>query len=148
MQRVKENDSVTVIYDGAVQDGEIFESSEDTGPLQFTLGTQSVMPLFEEAVLGMAVGEKKSITISPTEAYGDRVEALVQDIDRSIFKGKDIQPGMTLSMDMEKDGKTHKVPATVLSITDDAVTVDFNHPLAGQFIVYTITLKEIQPAAQ
>lgn len=148
MQRVKENDSVTVIYDGAVQDGEIFESSDDTGPLQFTLGTQSVMPLFEEAVLGMAVDEKKSITIPPTEAYGDRVEQLVQDIDRSVFEGKDIRPGMTLSMDMEKEGKTHKVPATVTAISDDSVTVDFNHPLAGQTIVYTITLKEIQPAAQ
>lgn len=148
MQRVKENDSVTVIYDGAVQNGEIFESSDDTGPLQFTLGTQSVIPLFEEAVLGMAIDETKAVTVPPTDAYGDRVEALVQDIDRSVFKGKDLQPGMTLSMDMEKDGKTHKVPATVTAISDETVTVDFNHPLAGQTLVYTLTLKEIHPAGQ
>lgn len=146
MQRAKENDNVTVIYDGAVQNGETFESSSDTGPLEFTLGTQSVIPLFEDAVLGMAVDETKSITVPPTDAYGDRVEALVQNLDRAIFKDKEILPGMTLSLDMKKDGKTHKVPATVTAVNTDTVTVDFNHPLAGEILVYTITLKEIRPA--
>lgn len=146
MQRVKENDSVTVIYNGTLANGEIFESSTDTGPLDFTLGTQSVMPLFEKAVIGMAVEETKSITIPPEDAYGIRHDELVQDIDRAVFKGKELHPGMTLGLDMEKDGKTHKVPATVTAIGDTKVTVDFNHPLAGQSITYTITLKAIQAA--
>ena len=144
MQQVKENDSVTVVYNGTLENGETFESSDDTGPLDFTLGTKSVMPLFEETVLGMSVDETKSITIPAQEAYGDRREELVQEIDRGIFKGKELQPGMTLGLDMEKDGKSHKVPATITAIDDAKVTVDFNHPLAGQAITYTITLKEIQ----
>ncbi len=144
MQRVKENDTVTVVYEGTVNNGDTFESSSDTGPLEFTMGTQSVMPLFEEAVLGMAVGESKSINIPPQDAYGVRHDELVQDIDRAILQEKDVQPGMTLGLDMEKDGKKHKIPATVTAIKDDAVTVDFNHPLAGQTLTYSITLKEIQ----
>ncbi len=145
MQRVKENDSVTVVYNGAIENGDIFESSADTGPLEFTLGTESVMPLFEQAVLGMAVNETKSIKIPPPEAYGEHRAELVQSIDRTIFKGKELHPGMTLGLDMEKEGKTVKVPATVTAVGDDTVTVDFNHPLAGQTLVYTITLKAIQP---
>jgi len=145
MQRVKENDSVTVIYNGAVENGQTFESSADTGPLDFTLGTQSVMPLFEQAVLGMAVNETKNIKIPPAEAYGDRREELVQTINRAIFKGKELHAGMTLGLDMEKEGKSVKVPATVSAVNDDTVTVDFNHPLAGLTLVYTITLTAIQP---
>jgi len=148
MQRVKEKDTVTVIYNGSLESGETFETSEDTGPLEFTLGTKSVMPLFEEAVLEMSVGETKSITIPPHHAYGERREELVQEIDRDIFKGKELHIGMTLGMDMEKDGKTHKVPATVTAINDNNVTVDFNHPLAGENIIYTITLQEIHPIPQ
>ena len=146
MQRVKENDSVTVVYEGAVKNGETFESSSDTGPLGFTLGTESVIPVFEEAVLGMAVDETKSISIQPQDGYGVRHEELVQDIDKAMFKDKEVQPGMTLGLDMEKEGKSHTVPATVIAINDDTITVDFNHPLAGQTLIYTITLKEIQAA--
>ncbi|MDH3392653.1 MAG: peptidylprolyl isomerase [Desulfobulbaceae bacterium] len=145
MQQVKENDSVTVVYDGKLENGETFESSSDTGPLDFTLGTQSVMPLFEEAVLGMSIDETKTIEIPPQEAYGERHEELVQEIDREMFKGKELHTGMTLGLDMEKDGQNHKVPATITALDDNKVTVDFNHPLAGQTITYTITLKAINP---
>ena len=146
MQKVQENDHVTVVYNGTLENGETFESSSETGPLEFTMGTQSVMPLFEQAVQGMTVDETKDITIPPQDAYGERREELVQDIDRAVFEGKEILPGMTLGLDMEKDGKSHKVPATVTALSDTTVTVDFNHPLAGQTLTYTITLKSIQTA--
>ncbi len=146
MQRVKENDSVTVVYDGLLDNGELFESSADTGPLQFTLGSNSVLPSFEEAVLGMAVGETKTVEVNGEETFGARRPELIQTVDRATFAGKEIQPGMVLGMQMEKDGASHQVPAMVTAVDDATVTIDFNHPLAGQKLTYRITVKEIRQA--
>jgi peptidylprolyl isomerase len=143
MQRVSANDSVTIVYDAILANGEKFDSSQDTGPLQFQLGSGSVLPAFEQAVLGMAVQETKSITVPAKNAYGLKNEELVMTVSRRSFADQPIAPGMILGMDMEHDGQQHKVPATVLSVEPETVTVDFNHPLAGQDITYRITLLSI-----
>ncbi|HIJ89613.1 MAG: peptidylprolyl isomerase [Desulfobulbaceae bacterium] len=149
MQRVSENDSVTIIYDGLLSTGEKFDSSQDTGPLQFQLGTGSVLPAFEQAVLGMAAKESKSITVAAKDAYGLKNEDLIMSVSRQGLAGQAITPGMILGMNMEQDGQQHKIPATVLSVDTETVTVDFNHPLAGQDITYQITLLSIDtPAAE
>lgn len=149
MQRVSENDSVTIIYDGLLSTGEKFDSSQDTGPLQFQLGTGGVLPAFEQAVLGMAPQETKSITVAAKDAYGLRNEDLIMTVSRQGLADQPIAPGMLLGMNMEHDGQQHKVPATVLSVEADTVTVDFNHPLAGQDITYQITLLSIDtPVAE
>jgi len=146
MQRAKKNDRVTVVYDGLLENGELFESSADTGPLVFTIGANNVLPRFEETVLDMAVGETKTVEVDSVETFGPRRPDLVQTVDRKTFADKDIQPGMILGMQMEKDGQEHQVPALVTAVTDDTVTVDFNHPLAGQMLTYRITVKEIHSA--
>ncbi len=143
MQRVSENDSVTIIYDGLLSTGEKFDSSQDTGPLQFQLGTGTVLTALEQAVLGMAAKETKSITVAAKDAYGLKNEDLIMTVSRRSFAGQPIGPGMILGMNMEQDGQQHKVPATVLSVEAETVTVDFNHPLAGQDITYQITLLSI-----
>jgi FKBP-type peptidyl-prolyl cis-trans isomerase 2 len=150
MQRVSQNDSVTIVYDGLLPNGEQFDSSQDTGPLQFQLGTGAVLPAFEQAVLGMAPQETKSITVAAKDAYGLKNEELVIALSRQGFAGQTIAPGMILGMNMERDGQQHKVPATVLSVDAETMTVDFNHPLAGQDITYRITLLSIDtpPAAE
>ncbi|MBA3003048.1 MAG: peptidylprolyl isomerase [Desulfurivibrio sp.] len=148
MQRVSENDSVTIIYDGFLPSGEKFDSSQDTGPLQFQLGSGSVLPAFEAAVLDMAPKETKRITVPAKEAYGLKNEDLIMSVSRQGFTDPTIAPGMILGMNMEQDGQQHKVPATVLSVDTETITVDFNHPLAGQDITYQITLLSIDaPAA-
>lgn len=147
MQRVSETDSVTIIYDGFLPTGEKFDSSQDAGPLQFQLGSGSVLPAFEAAVLGMATQETKRITVPAKEAYGLKNEDLIMTVSRKGFTGQDITPGMILGMNMEQDGQQHKVPATVLSVDTETMTVDFNHPLAGQDIIYEITLLSIDAAA-
>ena len=147
MQRVSENDSVTIIYDGFLSTGEKFDSSQETGPLQFQLGTGSVLPAFEQAVLGMAVQESKSITVAAKDAYGLKNKELIMTVSRQGFVGQAIAPGMILGLNMEKDGQQHKVPATVLSVAAETMTVDFNHPLAGQDITYQITLLAIDTPA-
>ena len=149
MQRVSENDSVTIIYDGLLPTGEKFDSSQDTGPLQFQMGTGSVLPAFEQALLGMAPQETKSITVAAQDAYGLKNEELVVTVSRQGLADQAVAPGMILGLNMEKDGEQHKVPATVLAVGAETVTVDFNHPLAGQDITYRITLLSIDtPAAE
>ena len=149
MQRVSENDTVTIIYDGLLPSGEQFDSSQDTGPLQFQMGTGSVLPAFEQAVLGMAAQETKSITVAAKDAYGLKNEDLILTVSRQGLADQAIAPGMILGLNMEKDGEQHKVPATVLAVGAETVTVDFNHPLAGQDITYRITLLSIDtPAAE
>lgn len=149
MQRVSENDTVTIIYDGLLPTGEQFDSSQDTGPLQFQLGTGSVLPAFEQAVLGMVAQETKSITVAAKDAYGLKNEELILTVSRQGLADQAIAPGMILGLNMEKDGEQHKVPATVLAVGAETVTVDFNHPLAGQDITYRITLLSIDtPVAE
>jgi len=148
MQRVTENDSVSIVYEGLLQNGEKFESSEDTGPLQFQLGTGSVLPAFEEAVVGMAVQEMKTITVPAESAFGKKNEELILTVDRKNFPDKTIAPGMVLGMKMESEGQEHNVPATILAVDEKSVTVDFNHPLAGQDLTYQITLLSIDTPAK
>ncbi len=149
MQCVKHNDCVTVIYEGLLQSGEVFESSDDTGPLSFQLGSNEVFPAFETAILGMAVGETKTVILQPEEAYGPKKEELIQTVDRSVFGDKEIQAGVVVGMNMEKEGKEYQVPATITEINGQQVTVDFNHPLAGEELTYKITLQSIdQPPAE
>jgi peptidylprolyl isomerase len=143
MQRVSANDSVTIVYDAILPNGEKFESSQDAGPLQFQMGSGSVLPAFEQAVLGMAVQETKNITVPAKNAYGLKNEELIMTVSRRSFADQPIAPGMVLGMNMEHEGQKHKVPATVLSVEPETVTVDFNHPLAGQDIMYRITLLSI-----
>ncbi|RJX33649.1 MAG: peptidylprolyl isomerase [Desulfurivibrio sp.] len=146
MLKAKPGDLVTVTYDGMLENGEIFESSKDTGPLQFRIGTGSVMIAFEKAVIGMAAGESREIRLQPEEAYGLPKEELIHTVDRSSWEKKaDIRPGVVVGMTMEKDGEQHQLPATVTAVAGDQVTIDFNHPLAGKLVIYKITVHNIEP---
>ncbi len=141
MDRIKRGDIVRVTYEGLLADGEIFESSRNSGPLEFEIGGNSVMPAFERAILEMRVGEEKSVTLQPEEAHGPRQEELIVSFPRSAFgEHVDPQPGMVLGMNIEQEGKPRKIPATVSEVTKDTVVMDFNHPLAGQPLTYKITL--------
>lgn len=148
MKTAQPADFVTVIYEGFLENGEIFESSSDTGPLKFQIGYGTVMPCFEEGILGMKVDETKEIQLAPQDAYGERQEELVQTLNRSSWNNNaDIKPGVVVAMNMEKDGETHQVPAMVTDVQGDMVTVDYNHPLAGEKIIFKITLQEIERKA-
>lgn len=148
MQPAQLGDQVTLVYDGKLEDGEIFETSADTGPISFIIGDGSVLPAFEAAVLGMQPGESKVIKIKPENAYGLHSPELVHTVSRGAVAAKaELTPGMVVGLDMEVEGRMQKVPATVTGVEDDRITVDFNHPLAGQELLYKITLQSIdQPA--
>lgn len=144
MKRAKPGDLVSIEYQGVLENGEIFESTEEIGDLEFTLGTGSVMPTFELAIVGMSVNDTTDIVLQPKEGYGERQKELLQTIDKSTLGTKaDLKVGQILHLNMEKEGKTHKVPATVIELADTSVTLDYNHPLAGHTLTYKVTVKKI-----
>ncbi|MEJ2031820.1 MAG: peptidylprolyl isomerase [Deltaproteobacteria bacterium] len=144
MQQVKKGDCVTIEYEGTLQDGQIFETTSDVGPLEFKVGDNEVMPAFEETIVGMAVGETRTLELSPEQAYGQRQKELVQSFAPTSFdEGIDPKPGMVLGMNIEREGKSERLPGLVTEVGDDEVTIDFNHPLAGQTLIFKITLQEI-----
>lgn len=143
MQRVTEKDTVTITYEGRLTDGTLFESTTECGPLSFQIGGGTVLPAFEKAVIGMAEQETKTITLLSEEGFGARNEELVIQVPRKNFGDFELTQGATVGMNMDKDGQTHTLPATVVEVGDKSVTVDFNHPLAGHELNYTITLQSI-----
>lgn len=145
MKRAKPGDSVTIDYEGVLSNGEIFETTAETGALEFTLGTGMVMPAFELAIVGMSLNESKDVILAPKDGYGERQEELLQIIDRQLF-GPDVElkVGQILQLNVKKEGVSHQVPATVVELNQDRVTVDYNHPLAGHTLTYKVTLKKIE----
>lgn len=147
MQCVKTGDMVTVEYVGTTDDGEIFETTEESGALEFLVGRGEVLPAFEKAVMDMKPGETRTVTLQPEEAYGQRLEELIQTLDRlALGEGARPKAGMVYGLTVEHQGRSHQVPALVTAVMGERVTVDFNHPLAGKTLVYTITVTAIDQA--
>jgi peptidylprolyl isomerase len=139
--QAKAGDTVKVHYTGKLDDGTVFDTSEGTEPLGVTLGGGEVIPGFDAAILGMSVGEEKAITIAPDEAYGDRNEALVQTIARDQIRlGVEPEAGMSIEM-RTPDGMT--IPLMIAEVTAETVTLDANHPLAGENLHFALRLIEI-----
>jgi peptidylprolyl isomerase len=144
MSTAKPGDIVSVVYDGFLSNNEIFESSKETGPLEFTIGTGQIMVDFEKEVIGMAKGESKTFTLPPEIAHGPHIPDLIHTLDRKSLKDQDIQVGTVLGLSIEKDGNPHQVPALVIEVKNDEVIVDFNHPLAGKSLTYKVTVQSIK----
>lgn len=145
MKTVQIGDQVSIEYEGMLEDGEIVERSSDTGPVEFEVGSNVMPPGFEKALIGMQEGEEKTITMTPEEAFGPRDENLLHTVSLSVLGDKiKPEPGMVLGMTLDKEGQPHKVPALVIAVKGDEVTIDFNHPLAGKTLTYKLTLKSIK----
>lgn len=141
MSTVKHGDTVKVHYTGKFDTGEIFDTSEGAEPLAFTVGAGQVIPGFDQALLGMQVGETKNVVIEPEQAYGERIEELVQTIDRGQFNLRGVEPEVGMMIEMQTpDGG---IPLTITGLTETTVTLDANHPLAGEPLHFSLTLVEI-----
>ena len=145
MKTVQIGDQVSIEYEGMLEDGEIVERSSDTGPVEFEVGSNVMPPGFEKALIGMQEGEEKTLTMTPEEAFGPRDENLIHTVSLSVLGDKiKPEPGMVLGMTLDKEGQQHKVPALVIAVNGNEVTIDFNHPLAGKTLTYKLTLKLIK----
>ncbi len=142
MSRVIQNgDEISVHYTGRLENGEVFDSSQGRSPLTFTVGSGQLIRGFDHAVIGMAVGEKKTVTLSPAEAYGDRQEDLFVDLRRKyIPEGMELEVGMLVEL---SDGSQNRIPAFVQEIHDEFVRMDLNHYLAGKVLIFDIEIVHI-----
>lgn len=141
MSKAKSGDKVRIHYTGKLDDGTQFDSSEGREPLEFDLGGGGVIPGFDSAVDGMAVGENKSVKIESEEAYGPRHEELIQDVPKS-----ELPDDMELSVGLQLQAQNPEgqvMRFMITAVTDEVVTVDGNHPLAGQALNFDIELVEI-----
>jgi FKBP-type peptidyl-prolyl cis-trans isomerase 2 len=137
-------DTVSVSYTATLPSGEVIESAPETKPIILTIGSGRILKAAEASLLGMEPGQSKTVHIQPEDAYGPYYKALVHEVSRSTFAGRiDPKPGMILSLAVEKDGVKQHVPATVLAAGSETVTIDYNHPLAGRIITYSVTLHAI-----
>jgi peptidylprolyl isomerase len=141
MSTVKLGDSVKVHYTGRYDTGEIFDTSIESEPLVFKVGTGEVIPGIDQAMIGMQVGETKEVIIPPELAYGDRIEALIQTINREHFQLPGVEPEVGMSIEMHTpDGN---IPLTISELTETTVTLDANHMLAGEHLHFELILIEI-----
>ena len=141
MAQAKEGDTVKIHYTGKFNDGKVFDASKEEEPLEFVLGEGQVIPGVEEAVIGMNPEESKTTTIPPEKGYGQYHEDMVVDVDKSKFP-EHIQPELGLELELkQEDGES--VYVVVTNITDEEVTLDANHPLAGKDLTFDIRLMEI-----
>jgi peptidylprolyl isomerase len=141
MAQAQSGDLVRVHYTGRLADGTIFDTSMEREPLEFTLGGGELIPGFEQAVLGMTAGESKTATILADQAYGPHRTGRVIDVERHHLP-PDLQPELGQRLQMTRqDGTTINVVVT--TITETQVTLDANHPLAGQDLIFDIMLVEI-----
>lgn len=134
---VKIGDIVAVEYIGTLDNGGVFDSSESQGgPLEFKVGGGQVLQGFEDAVLGMEVGDKKTIVLEPSQGYGEYSKNLVETIPRSSIPNNERLTEDTMLLVSLPDGS--KMPASITAITDETVTLDMNHPLAGEVLHFEI----------
>jgi peptidylprolyl isomerase len=138
MATAKGGDTVHVHYTGKLDDGTVFDSSEGRDPLAFTVGSGEVIAGFDRAVAGMESGGTKIVRLEAEEAYGEHRDDLVVDVPVEQLPD-DLEPeiGMELALRGD-DGR--QVPVRVTEVGDEAVTLDANHPLAGQPLVFELRL--------
>jgi peptidylprolyl isomerase len=141
MTQAKNGNTVKIHYTGRLTDGTVFDSSSGRDPLQFSIGSGQVIPGFEEAVTGMAVGEKKTTMIPCAKAYGERNPSMTMVVDKKHVPA-DIEPEVGQKLQVgSPSGEVLAV--TVVDVGDDNITLDANPPLAGEDLTFDIELVEI-----
>lgn len=141
MIRAGHNNTVTVKYTGKLADGTIFDASPEDSPLSFIIGRKEVIKGFEAAVLDMVQGETKTVVIEPDQAYGKSNPALIEEVNRAeLPKNLELNEGRQLEV-TQADGSI--LLLMIDKVTDETVTLDANHPLAGKALTFEIELLEI-----
>nr|WP_305082391.1 peptidylprolyl isomerase [Oculatella sp. LEGE 06141] len=141
MTQAKQGDTVTVHYTGKLDDGTVFDSSANRDPLQFSIGEGNVIPGFEQAVMGMSPGESKTAIIPADQAYGPHYQEMVLVVDRNqIPDNLPVEIGQQLQI-RQQGGQT--IPVMITEVSEAQVTLDANHPLAGEDLTFDIQLVEI-----
>jgi FKBP-type peptidyl-prolyl cis-trans isomerase SlyD len=143
---IKNNDVVNLSYCLKNSKGEELDKSDASQPFAYLHGKGQIVPGLEKALEGLAIGDKKEVTVPPSEGYGDHVPTLKTQVERSNFpKDVDIKPGM--QFEAEDEGK-QRIIFEVISIEGDKINIDGNHPLAGQTLHFSVEVTGIREATQ
>jgi len=142
---VATNKMVQMSYKGTLADGSVFSKSDAAKPLEFLVGAGTLIPTLEKGVLGMKVGDKRTITVKAADAYGDYDKAAVRVVPRVQFP-KDLE--IKVGERYQVNGQGGPMVVTISAMTDTTVTVDFNHPLAGKDLTFEVTIVKIRDATK
>jgi peptidylprolyl isomerase len=136
LEKAENGNYISVEYTGKLKDGQVFDTSEGRQPMEVHIGAGQMIPGFEAQLMGMALNEKKVFTLSPEEAYGQRNDDLMQSVPRSeVPPDMDVTVGMVVGL-MTQDGK--RIPARIVQLDEEELTMDLNHPLAGESLTFEI----------
>ncbi len=141
MANAQEGSKVKIHFKGILENGEIFADSHGQDPLEFTVGGGELLPDLEQAVIGMEQGETKDITIAPDGAYGPRREELIVDVDKSEFP-EHISPAVGEKLQIQTSNQEN-ILVEVKEVDEESVTLDANHPLAGETLYFNVEMVEI-----
>ena len=142
MKKAKNGDTVKVHYTGKLDDGTIFDSSEGKDPLQFTIGEGQLLQAFEQGIIGLAEGDKKDIQLTAQQGYGLKQDKLIGKLPlEALPEGLTPEVGMRLQMKTPED---QSIVLKVIEVSDNDITVDANHELAGEDLNFEIELVEIK----
>jgi FKBP-type peptidyl-prolyl cis-trans isomerase 2 len=139
MSKIKDGDVVYVHYTGKLENGQIFDTSLQRGPLEVQIGSGSVIKGFENGLLGMGIGEKKTIEIESAEAYGDRHEYMLQEAPKD-----KVPENVQLGDMLQATSPVGPVNFTVIELKDETVVLDGNHPLAGEKLIFELEVVDVQ----
>lgn len=144
MNPVQLLDTVSISYIATLPSGEVVENVPEEQPITLTIGQGRILKAVEASLMGMKPGQSKTVHILPEDAYGPHHDALVHQVNLASFGNRiEPQPGMVLARTIENEGVQQQVPATVIAVDETTVTLDYNHPLAGKTISYTVRLHAI-----
>lgn len=135
---IKKGSKVKVHYTGKLANGKVFDTSVEKDPLEVVVGQSGLIKGFEEGLMGMKEGEKKTIEITPEDAYGQLIEGRTQEVEKSILP-EEIQVGMAL----QANGEVGTMVVTVKEIKEETVVLDANHPLAGKDLIFELEVLEV-----
>ena len=141
MLQITKGDLVHVHYTGTLSEGQEFDSSRNEEPLKVEIGAGQLIQGFEDGLMGMSIGERKTVIIPPGQAYGLRHEEMVRAVTLDqLPDGLEVQEGMVLE---SSDQQGDRVELRVIEIDGDKVVLDMNHPLAGETLTFDIEVVEI-----
>jgi len=142
LMAIKKGDKVKIHYEGTLEDGTMFDSSEKHGsPIEFEVGSGQVIKGFDDAVIGMEKDQEKDIKLQPSEAYGEQNPELVKKIPaENLPKEQEVKPGMVLMMGLPNGAQ---IPAKVMDVNEKEATLDLNHPLAGKVLNFKLKVVDI-----
>ena len=143
MQQVKKGDTIQVHYHGTLTDGSIFDSSTGREPLEFEVGGGMVIEGFDNGVVGMAIGEKRTVQIPADQAYGPKNDDMVMEFPIDRFPA-DLVPEVGMQLNMSNN-QGEQFPVVIVEVADEHVLLDANHPLAGKDLIFDLELVSITP---